>query len=476
MQRYSNMGLRHLSVIGGMLAAKVLAAALTPRQNSNIVSVDLSVDRGVPDHYGSGILLGIPDSTWPGMNSEQIPSNFFDRISFRYGRGGGSQLPGGAWVTGLDGYYLRMNSTKSDYDKTRSFGVPYIILPHDIWGTDRATESDYWPGDGGDWAEYYRFLDQLLGDLVRLEMVEELKFDIWNEPDVPIFWKRSISQWVELYVRTHQYIRERPEFSSMEIMGPSMQEGPTEENQWWSQWLKAVSDNGIPPDQYSYHLLYGQDIDLKRFNQTFETLLATYNLPPRQLNVNEYARPEEQLPSTSAWFISRFERYDTFGLRANWLSGCQLHDFLANLLTKPSAPNSECGAGGYLPNGEWQMYAYYGTNMTGRRVTSTESMDGAADAFATVDTDRARILYGIRQQAGTWQLKIDNLTSVGLPESGTLTVQTYAFTNDGLWGYVAAPEDRGTFAHAYSGDSVSFPVYVTESDVETAFAFEFEVA
>lgn len=231
-------------------------------------------------------------------------------------------------------------------------------MPHDIYGTDQITADDPWPGDNGDWTDYYAFLDQLASDLVRLDMLDGLAYDVWNEPDVDIFWKRSIEQWVELYVRTHNHLREKPELAGIEIMGPAMQIGPTADNPWWTAWLEAVSANGIPPEQYSYHLLYGNDIDLARFNQSFEALLTQYNLPARQVNANEYARPEEQVPSTSAWFVSRFERYDTFGLRANWASACQLHDFLANLITKPGAPDAECGATGYQPNGQWQMYAY----------------------------------------------------------------------------------------------------------------------
>ena len=470
------MALKNFHLSSGLLAGLTASAALLPRQDGNTVTVDLSVDRGAPNHYGSGVLLGIPDATWPGMNADQIPDNFYKQIGFRYNRGGGSQLPDGAWTTGLDGYYARMNSTKSDYDKTRSLGAPFIIMNHDVWGTDRITADDRWPGDDGDWTDYYNYLDQLLSDLVRLDMLEELKFDIWNEPDIAGFWSRSTEQWVDLYVRTHKYIRERPEFNSVEIMGPSMQEGATADYIWWSQWLQAVSSNGIPPDQYSYHLLYGNNVDLRRYNQTLSDLLVQYGLPERQVNVNEYARPEEQVPSTSVWFLSRFERYDTFGLRANWASACQLHDFLANLVTKPGAPDSsECGTTGYQPNGQWHAYAYYGSSMTGRRVASEGSEDGVADAFATVGDDRVRILAGVRQQVGTWQLQISGLESVGLPADGTVSVQTYAFNDNGLYGAVDGPEDRGVVDHKVSGGTVTFPIYVPEADVDTAFAFEIQL-
>lgn len=207
------MALKHTALATTLLAT-LGTTALIPRQDSRTITVDLSTNRGTPNHYGSGVLLGIPDATWPGQNADQIPDSFYERIAFRYNRGGGSQLPAGAWATGLDGYYARMNSTKSDYDKTRSFGAPYILLPHDIYGTDQIGQDDVWPGDDGDWSDYYAFLDQLTGDLVRLGMVEEMKYDVWNEPDVDIFWKRSIEQWVSSYLSFLSFLG-----GTFEVMG-----------------------------------------------------------------------------------------------------------------------------------------------------------------------------------------------------------------------------------------------------------------
>ena len=446
------------------------------------MTVDLSANRGVPDHYGSGVLLGIPDATWPGMTQDQIPSRFYEEISLRYSRGGGSQQPAGAWITGLDGYYVRLNSTKSDYDKVRSYGAPYILLPHDLWGTDQVDETALWPGDNGDWTAWYDFLEQLTSDLVANDMLDGLIYDIWNEPDIEIFWRRSIEQWVDLYVRTHEFIRSKPELNGVGISGPSTSSPPTTDNPYWIQWLDAVSTNGIVPEEYSYHLLYGGvNVDLAIANTTLTGLLQQYNLPARQVNANEYAQPEEQVPSTSAWFLSRFERYDTFGLRANWASACQLHDFLANLVTKTGAPNSECGGTGYAPNGQYHVYAYYGTSMTGIRASTFASGDGIADAFATIGDDKVRILAGHRQvigqreTTGTWQLVINNLSSVGLPENGEVTVQTWAFNDQGLYGAVDGPEDRGFFTHPITNNQVTFEIRVTQQDIATAFAFEFNV-
>jgi hypothetical protein len=110
---------------------------------------------------------------------------------------------------------------------------------------------------------------------------------------------------------------------------------------WWTSWLSQIKGNSTIPDQYSYHLegeTAALDNDLQTTNATFKALLATYGLPDRQININEYANPQEQVPTATAWYISRLERYDAIGLRGNWLGGTGLHDLFANTLTKQSDP------------------------------------------------------------------------------------------------------------------------------------------
>ena len=44
-------------------------------------------------------------------------------------------------------------------------------------------------------------------DLKANNALEGLIWNIWNEPDISIFWERSFQQWVDLYVRTHKLIK-----------------------------------------------------------------------------------------------------------------------------------------------------------------------------------------------------------------------------------------------------------------------------
>lgn len=202
-------------------------------------------------------------------------------------------------------------------------------------------------------------------------------------------------------------------------------------------------------------------------------LLTTYNAPTKPININEYATFDQQNSAGAAWWISRIERYDVFALRGNWLSTWQLHDFLASLLGK--ADTSDPTGTGYYPNGEFQVYQYYHLNMTGTRATTTSSGDGTLDVFTTIGSDKVRTLTGVLNKTGTWYITIKNLSSVGLPTSGNLNIFTYGFVDSGHFGEQDSPTNRGTYSHAYSGDSVTFPVFQTSEDAQTAWGFEFAV-
>jgi hypothetical protein len=172
--------------------------------------------------------------------------------------------------------------------------------------------------------------------------------------------------------------------------------------------------------------------------------------------------------------MARLERWNTYGLRGNWLSGCQLYDFIASLLTKHNT--TDCSGGGYQMNGDYTTYQYYATKMTGHRTHTIGSADGALDAYSTVDESKVRVLTGILgSKRGTWYLTISSLSSVGLHRSGSVDIQTWAFEDTGHFGASKGPSDRGVVKHGYSGDSVTFPIFSTGTDVNASFAFEFDV-
>lgn len=458
------------SLILGLIATTVAVSPLIERESAAAATyVDLSSQQGAPQHLASGFIYGIPDTY------NQIPGHFYTDIGFRYGRAGGAQegAPNRGWIWGFSNYQGRFNSALINYKTCREYGADFIILPHDIWGTDQANSTTVWPGDNGDWTDYENFIHQLMSDLKANDALEGLVWDIWNEPEGKGFWARSMQQWIELYVLTHKLIRGDQDFDNVLISGPTLSSAPYPTSVWWTNWMEQVKENETIPDQYAYHLEAnpGSTVyDLQNTYPSLNSMLASYGLPQRQQNINEYASSKEQIPAGAAWWIARLERYNVFGLRGNWRSGTTLHDLFANLLTKSDPFNYT--ATDYEPAPEYTVYQYYYNNMTGVRVKTTGSTDLQFDVYATAQSNgKVRILSGTQVANGTWSINVGNLSDVGLPTSGTIDIQTWSFPGNQLYSAYYYPTNRGVRSHTYSNNSISFPVYQTTD--YTAYAFEF---
>ncbi|KAL9114092.1 MAG: hypothetical protein Q9227_001864 [Pyrenula ochraceoflavens] len=385
----------------------------------------------------------------------------------------------------------RFASALSNYRTTLSHGGQFIFLIHDLWGADGSQNSTApYPGDNGNWAFWDQYLNQLISDMKANGMTTSLIIDIWNEPDLSIFWNRSQTQYLQMWGRTYYKFRlparhlqveaesNRSAFGTGVLLsGPASANEPLLSSSWFQNWASYVAQNGSVPDQisnieqYAWHMEGGGGDLLSAYGGLVATQ-KKYGLPSKPVNINEYATFPEQVPAGSAWWISQLERINAHGLRGNWLSGYQLHDFLASLLYKPN-PSSPT-ATGYYPNGDYQVYKYYAQSMTGHRVGTLPSGDLKLDSYATVG-DKVRILVGARITSGTWNLQVNGLTSVGLPSSGTLNIDTYAFRagSNVHNTEVDAPTFLNTVGHSYSGGSVTFPIYQT--DTTTAYTFEFNV-
>ena len=95
------------------------------------------------------------------------------------------------------------------------------------------------------------------------------------------------------------------------------------------------------------------------------------------------------------------------------------------------------------------------------------------DVYTTIASDGVvREICGVRINTGTWYITIDNLSSVGIPTSGTLNIQTWRFPGgNSVFSTASGLENKGVYPHSYSGNSVTFPIFQT--DKTTAWAFEF---
>ncbi|KAJ3882510.1 glycoside hydrolase family 39 protein [Lentinula edodes] len=475
LHEYRAMYLPVLAVVAFALIPRyTYALILETRQTTDqITTVNLADNTGTPMHLASGFLYGIPDAP------EQISDSFYENMGFNYGRGSGAQLaaPARGWIFGLTEFKNRFESAVSNYDTARRYNAKFILLLNDLWGADGTQPAgSVFPGDDGDWDNYDSFIVNVIAGINSNSMFTDLAVDIWNEPDAgTLFWNGNQEQWLTMWSRGYEAFRASLG-TTVQLFGPTLAGAPETTNTWWTTFLAQIASDGTVPDAYVWHL-EGSTADVNDDLQTnipiLDSMLSSHGLATKPIVIDEYGVFAEQCPGGSAWWISRLERYNVPGLRGNWLSGTELHDFFASLLWK-SDP-TDATATGYWTNGDYQVYQYYNQMMTGHRVATTGSIDRLMDSYATVGTDKVRILVGGRQVTGTWQVTVNSLSSVGLPTSGTLDITTFQFSFTGSHtGNVGAPTNLGVVGHTYTGNAVSFPIFQT--DTTTTWAFEFAVA
>nr|WP_123606988.1 ricin-type beta-trefoil lectin domain protein [Micromonospora sp. Llam0] len=372
------------------------------------ISVNFAQANGAPTYRASGWIYGMTED---GANP---PDSYFRDVKFRYMRAGGAQLPGSGWVGGA--YDRRWNSTLAQARRTAALGGEFIILPHDLWGADGAPISRF-PGDNGDWSDYDAFLTRVFADVRAAGLT--VQWDIWNEPNITLFWNRPQSQYFELWRRTYQRIR--AEFPTHLIVGPSCACVPSTGG-WWTQYLDYVKANNVVPDIVSWHALPGDPVaNVATANQTLDSRGIAH---PRPYQINEYAAPDEQNPGDGAWYIARLERAGADGLRANWAGGGNLHNDLGNLVTRDSS-------GQYQPKGEWWAYRFYGSQ-TGQKVAVTPSV--SYDAVATKTAGSAKILVGGGGTTGNVAVNLQGLdTTSGIVVNNQVrvVVENIPYNNGG---------------------------------------------
>jgi hypothetical protein len=384
----------------GVLAAASLIAVTTPAHAADeSITVNFSAASGAPTYRASGWIYGMTE------NASAPADHFYRDVKFRAMRAGGAQLdsPGG-WVSGR--YDRRWNATLAQARRTASLGGQFVMLVHDLWGADGFPIARF-PGDNGDWTDYDNFLTRLIGD-VRAAGIT-VQWDLWNEPNITLFWNRPQAQYFELWRRTYQ--RVRAAFPAHLIAGPSCACVPTTTGAWWGQYLDFVRSTNTVPDIVSWHSLPGDPVaNVAAANTTLSSRGIAH---PRPYQINEYGASNEQNPGDGSWYIARLERAGADGLRANWAGGANLHNDLAGLLVRNSA-------GQHQPKGEWWVYRFYGSQ-TGQLASVTPSP--SYDAVATKTTGSAKILVGGGSTTGNIAVNLQRLdTTSGIVQNNQVRV------------------------------------------------------
>lgn len=381
--------------IGATTSGLVITQLSTEARAAQSASVDLGSAEHGTTHNASGFLYGLSEDG-------SAPSDIWlEPVDSGLHVGGGAQLSGGGWALGGDsGYNIRWDMVSQQYDRIVSVSddAEYVIRMSDLWGGDGVTlaDSDPYPGDNGDWSNYESFVDQVVSDVNAKGMDRSrIQYEIWNEPDLDLFWPRSTAQYDEMWQRGVQRIRFQD--PNARIVGP----GYTHyESSSINGWLDMTIESGTEPDILNWHDLQTGD-DAVTAAADARTLLSEKGLTDVALEINEYVPSDKENPGYNAWDLARIEKSNVdYAALANWTYCCDTEALCATLTQD-----------GTQPTGRWWLYNRYGQTR-GDVVTSTSSSNIDSTANVNPESTQSRIIVGNNGYTGAVSLTLQNVDQI----------------------------------------------------------------
>jgi len=372
------------------------------------LSVNLASVTKPSTGVGEGFLYGMTgDGTQPA-------SQFLSPLNVNAFRGGG-HISGG-WIG--DGYKLG-SGTQADINsviaQARRLGpqVQYQVILSDIYGADGGQPSNtMYPCDNGNCSNWITFIDTVVGQL----QASGLKFayDIWNEPDISIFWARGMNS-TQYFQMWDNGVREvRRVAPGALIVGPSVAFTPQNNAGEWQTWLSHVNLAGTLPSEITNHD-EGDGDDPVTVAQAINSDLSSNGISPIPLSANEYQPRDQQSAGQTAWYLARFAQSGyTNALRGNWV--CCLTPNLTGILTQTSS--------GWTTSGNWWVMRSY-ADLTGSLV-STSGEVGTTAVSAAEDSSRKRAVAIVGDEngfTGAASVTFNGLSSVPwLANNGSVNV------------------------------------------------------
>jgi hypothetical protein len=288
------------------------------------------------------------------------------------------------------------------------------VILSDLYGADGGQPANtMYPCDNGNCANWVSFIDSVVGSL----QASGLKFayDIWNEPDISIFWARGMNstQYFQMWDTAYRELRRIA--PSATIVGPSVAFTPQNNAGEWNTWLSHVKAAGTLPNMITNHD-EGDGDDPVVVSQAINNALASNGISPIPLSANEYQPQDQQTAGQTAYYLARFAQSGyTNATRGNWV--CCLTPNLTGILTNTSS--------GWQATGNWWVMRDY-ADLTGNLV-STSGEVGTTAISAAEDSSRRRAVAIVGDEngfTGAASVTFNGLSSVSswLANNGSVNV------------------------------------------------------
>ena len=360
-----------LALVAGTVAAMALGllsssgTATADTGNVKLMNVNLASVSGPSRGVGQGILYGI------SADASQPADQYLKPLQLNAFRGGGWYA--GGWVK--DGYTYgpamkqEIATIIAQGQRLQKLGgktFQYQVILSDLFGsTGGLPASTTWPCTGGDCSNWTTMIDDVVTALQGSGV--NFAFDIWNEPDLSIFWAPGVNttQYFQMWDSAYNELRKIAPKST--IVGPSFAYTPQRMPNEWQAWIQHVKNNKTVPDMISNHD-EGDVDDPVAVSQAITADLVAAGLKPLPLSANEYQPADRQTAGVTAWYLDRFAQSNyTNAMRGNWQ--CCMVPNLTGLLTHV--------ASGWAPSGNWWTMRYY-ADMTGSLVATSQQVTNTA--------------------------------------------------------------------------------------------------
>ncbi|MDR2201296.1 MAG: beta-xylosidase [Clostridiales bacterium] len=114
------------------------------------------------------------------------------------------------------------------------------------------------PKNMGDWEQFVKDFLTFCFERYGREEVRKWYFEVWNEPNLPFFFKGSQRDYFRFYAATARAVKSADE--GLRVGGPA-----TSENAWLSETRSFCEKNNVPLDFLSTHHYPGDDVGLPMF-------------------------------------------------------------------------------------------------------------------------------------------------------------------------------------------------------------------
>ncbi|GAB3970320.1 RICIN domain-containing protein [Actinoallomurus acanthiterrae] len=367
----------------GMVLALVIPLSAPAQAATESMNVNLAATTRPSTGVGEGFLYGI------NQDGTQPPDQYLQPLHPNAYRAGGHVNR--AWIG--DGYkygsqtQTDVNTVIAQAKRLAPYNTEFQVLVTDLYGLDGGQPSNtVYPCDNGDCSNWVSFIDATVGAL----QASGLKFayDIDNEPDISVFWKRGVNspQYFQMWDTAYREIRRIA--PNAKIVGPSLAFTPLGNPGEWRTWLAHVKSAGTVPDEITNHD-EGDVDDPVTVGQAINSALDSAGIARRPLSANEYQPADRQTAGVTAWYLARFAQSGyTNAMRGNWV--CCLIPNLTGIVA--------VNGGSFAATGNWWAFRTY-ADLTGNLV-STSGQVGSTAISAAADSANKRAVAIIGDSNG----------------------------------------------------------------------------